>query len=114
MYTNALLATYVYFTSHHSSDSTQSRIHSRLNSRRKLRSTLGNTEVGNWSTTPGPSGGPVVAMSTVTQVMAQIQYPLRVSQLMDSKCTTVIANEEFSLDKDSFKRSKDAESQPQW
>ncbi|KAJ7842950.1 hypothetical protein B0H14DRAFT_2695825 [Mycena olivaceomarginata] len=75
MYTNALLAT--------------------LNSRRKLRSALGNTQVDSWSTPPGPSGGPVVAMPTVTQ------------------CTTVIANE-FNLDRDSFQRSKDAESQPQW
>ncbi|KAJ7801191.1 hypothetical protein B0H14DRAFT_3489957 [Mycena olivaceomarginata] len=60
-----------------------------LNSRHKLRSTFDNI-----------------------QVMVQIQCLLRVSQLKDSKCPTVIANEEFSLDKDSFKRSKDAESQP--
>jgi hypothetical protein len=74
MYTNALLATYVYFTSHHS---TQSLIHSRLNSRRKLRSALGNTQVDSWSTPPGPSGGPVIAMPTVTQVMVQILYSTR-------------------------------------
>ncbi|KAJ6534616.1 hypothetical protein DFH09DRAFT_1180149 [Mycena vulgaris] len=77
MYTNALLAT--------------------LNSRRNLRNTFSNAEVGDWSATPGlPSGGAVFSMPTVTQ------------------STSVNANEEFRLAKDSFKLSKDTESQPQW